>query len=125
MKKRAIVMAIVLAGAGMTSCSIPLVKSESNNDMCMKYNIDKKKSIKYIENAYNRYKSFKGHKAMAVAMDQGGKYVIGYSYDCASEQSAKRIALTKCEHLNANVEVKPNAKCQIYATENTIVSNLK
>jgi len=128
MKRKITLLVTVLAGVGMTSCSIPYLESESTGSksyVCKNYSIDKDKSIKNIAKAYDGYKDYEGRKAMAVAMDKEGRYVIGYSYDCSSEESAKRIALSKCERLNANIEIKPNAKCQIYAVGNKIVSDLK
>ena len=108
---------LTLALLGMVSCS--------NTSTPMKYNIDKEKNIEHIQRSFDIYKEHKEHKAMAVAMDKEGKYVIGYSFDCASVESAKQIALNNCTNANAKAEVKSEANCQVYAVENTIVSPLK
>ena len=108
---------LISATLGITSCS--------NTSTPMKYNINKEKNIEHIQRSFNIYKEHKEHKAMAVAMDKDGKYVIGYSFDCTSVESAKQIALNNCTNANAKAEVRSEANCQVYAVENTIVSPLK
>ena len=80
------------------------------------------RQTKDIEKSFEHYKKFKSHKAMALAMDKKGKYMLGYSFDCASEESAKRIALDKCTKANRKAKVPADAQCAIFAIENKIVS---
>jgi len=90
------------------------------------YYIDKEKNINDIENLLKQNMAYKSHKAIAVAMDSEGKYILGYSYDCASEESAKSIALNRCRLANENAESESQvtATCVIYALENNIVHKL-
>ena len=73
-----------------------------------------------LSKAYDTYKEYDGYKAMAVATGSDGRHAIGYSYDCTSEASAKRIAINKCKNTN-NKETKVDAECKIYAIENQII----
>ena len=118
MTKKIILTTTLSAIVGLGGCT-------STPAPIQKYNINKEKNIEHIRSSFELYKEYQSHKAMAVAMDKEGKYVIGYSYDCISEQSAKNIALTNCTKANNNAEVKANASCIIYATEDKIVHKLK
>ena len=113
-----------MAGALMISCSQPDIADEKQDPILKKYQIDREQSIEQIGDAYDRYNNYKEHKAMAVAIDKVGRYVLGYSYGTASRQSAKRIALSKCRHLLYSVEIKPKATCKIYAVDDEIVTHL-
>ena len=118
MAKKIILIATLSAIMGLTGCSdIPTPTS--------KYIVNKEKNIVYIKRSFELQKNYKSHKAMAVALDDEGKYVIGYSYDCASKENAKRIALEKCNQANAYAEVKAEATCSMYAVENQIIRILK
>ena len=108
---------LMLATLGITSCS--------NTSTPMKYNINKEKNIEHIQRSFDIYKGHNGYKAMAIAMDREGKYVIGYSFDCGSIESAKKIAFSNCTNANDKAEVKAEANCKIYAVDNAIVSPLK
>ena len=117
MTPKTTLITLISATLGITSCS--------NTSAPMKYNINKEKNIEHIQRSFDIYKEYNGHKSMAVAIDTEGKYVIGYSFDCTSSESAKQIALSNCTRANSNAEVKSDASCQIYALENNIVAPLK
>ena len=118
MTQKIILAATLSAIVGLTGCT-------STSSAIQKYNINKDKNIEHIQRSFELYAEHKSHKAMAVAMDKEGKYVIGYSYDCTSEQSAKNIALNNCTKANNNADVKAEASCVIYAVEDKIVHKLK
>jgi len=103
---------------GLTGCNSTPVAPQQ-------YNIDKDKNIQHITRSFENYQAYGAHKAMAVAFDSEGKYVLGYAYDASSIESAKKIALHRCENANAHAEVKAEAPCAIYALENNIVLPLK
>jgi len=117
MTKRSLLTMTMLTLVGLTGCT--------QSPAPVKYNIDKEKNIDHIERSFELYKTHQEHKAMAVAMDEEGKYVLGYSFDCATQESAKRIALENCNNANANAEVKADASCTLFALENTIVKPLR
>jgi len=118
MTKKIILTTTLLAIMGLTGCT-------NASKPMPKYNIDKEKNIEHIQRSFDLYKKHKSHKAMAVAMDAEGKYVIGYSYDCASTISANAIALNHCKKANNSASVKAEASCRIYAIENKIMNPLK
>jgi len=91
-----------------------------------KYYVDKDASINKINAFYKQYTtSNKKEKAIAVAMDKEGKYVLGYAHDAASAQSAKKIALSRCEQARTKTNVTIDAPCKLYAADNQIVAPLK
>ena len=91
-----------------------------------KYYVDKNESINKINAFYKQYAtSNKKEKAIAVAMDKEGKYVLGYAHDAASAQSAKKIALSRCEQARTKTNVTIDAPCKLYAADNQIVAPLK
>ena len=118
MTKQIILTTTLLAMMGLSGCT-------STPKPTPKYNINKAKNIEHIKRTFELYTTHKSPKAMAVAMDKEGKYVIGYSYDCASTQSANMIALNRCRQANSNAPVKAEASCAIYAIENQIINPLK
>jgi len=112
-----IILTITLSGIiAITGCTKAQV---------VKYKVNKEKNIERVQRSFELYKEHKLHKSMAIAMDNQGKYIIGYSYDCKSTNSAKRIALDKCRKANNNTNVKVDATCVIYAAEDQIVHQLK
>jgi hypothetical protein len=117
MTKKIILTTILSTIIGLTGCT--------STPEPVKYNIDKEKNIEHIERSFDLYKEHKSHKAMAIAMDSEGKYVLGYSYDCTSAQSAEKIALNNCTKANERAEVKADASCELYAVEDNIVHKLK
>ena len=117
MTKKIILTTTILTLMGLTGCT--------STPEPIQYNIDKAKNIEHIQRSFDLYKEHKSHKAMAVAMDSEGKYVLGYSYDCASPQSAEQIALNNCTRANDNATVKAAASCVLYAVENTVVHTLQ
>lgn len=114
MTKKIILTITLSIWVGFTGCS--------NTPEPIKYNINKDKQILHIENSFELYKKHKSHKAMAVAMDKEGKYVIGYSFDCASMESAKQIALDNCTKANAKALVPADTQCVIYAVEDEVIT---
>ena len=118
MTKQIILSTTLLVLIGFTGCSS---KPELEP---IKYHFDKEKSIEHIQSSFEEYKAHKTHKAIAIAMDDDGTYVVGYSYDCASQESAKTIALTHCTKANDNAQFRVNASCIIYAIENEVVHRL-
>jgi hypothetical protein len=67
-----------------------------------------------------RYREMASRKAMAVAGDVGGRYVIGYSHAYPTTDMAIESALEFCEQ--RRVERRIEAECRIYAVDDEVVS---
>lgn len=74
-----------------------------------------------LDDSFETYKTYNSHKAMAVAMDDDGRYAMGYAYDYSSQDKANARAIKQCNDANTNPETQVNAKCEIYAIGNDIV----
>ena len=74
-----------------------------------------------FNNSFEEYKTYKSHKAMAVAMDDDGRYAMGYSSDYSSQDGANKRAVKQCSDVNNKSTSKVNAECVIYAIDNEIV----
>ncbi len=74
-----------------------------------------------LDKSFEEYKTYKSHKAMAVAMNDDGRCAIGYAYDYSSQNSANNGALKRCANSNNQSENKITAQCEIYAIDNDIV----
>ena len=106
MKNFKIGIAVVGIMWGMNGCSILNTSINHNN----------------FNKAVEEYKEYKMHKAMAVAMDNDGRYAMGYAFDYATQEKAKKDAIKHCIDSNNKVTDKVKAKCEIYAIDNEIVS---
>jgi len=90
-----------------------------------KFIVDKQKSILHINRTFELYKKYKAYKAMAIAMDQDGKYIIGYAKDAKSSSDAQAIALENCQKANMHAQLKVSTACTLYAIENVILNPLQ
>jgi len=78
---------------------------------------------KTLDKSFEEYKTYNSHKAMAVAMDDDGRYAMGYSYDYSSQDKANKRAIKQCNDANDQSVNKVTAKCELYAIDNDIVRN--
>lgn len=106
---------VTIALVVLTSCA------STSKQKTIQYNIDRAKNISHIERSFQLYTKYKTHKAMAVAIDNEGRYVIGYSYDCGSDESAKNIALNNCTRANNNTKFSADTSCVIYAVADKVI----
>lgn len=74
-----------------------------------------------LDKSFEEYKTYNSHKAMAVAMDDVGRYAIGYSSDYSSQDRANQRAIKQCTDVNNKSEYKIKAKCKLYAINNDII----
>ncbi|CAA6803640.1 MAG: Unknown protein [uncultured Sulfurovum sp.] len=100
----------------MSACSSKPVDVHSDSH---RYKVNEKKNMKYIADAYSDYQSYKTHKAMAVTIDSAGRAALGYSFDCTTTQSAKRIALENCE--KSRQKSKATSACTLFAVGNKVL----
>ncbi len=101
MKKLVLELAIVTMIVGLNGCAV------SNNNT--------------LDKTFEEYKTYKAHKAMAIAMDDDGRYAIGYSSDYSSQDRANQRAIKQCTDVNNKSEYKIKAKCKLYAINNDII----
>jgi len=76
---------------------------------------------KHLKNFLQHYKQYESSKAIAVAVDEDKGYIVGYSYDCNSTESAKNKALRNCIHAKNSTNIKVDDTCTLYAIENHIL----
>ncbi len=79
---------------------------------------------KTLDKSFEEYKIYNSYKAMAVAIDNDGRYAMGYSYDYSSQDKANKGAIKQCNDANTNPATKVNAECELYAIDNDIVRKL-
>lgn len=77
-----------------------------------------------LDTSFEEYKTYGSYKAMAVAMDDDGRYSMGYASDYSSQSQANQKAIGHCTDANNKSEYKVNAECEIYAIDNDIVRSL-
>ena len=85
--------------------------------------LNKKNSLIYILNTFEKNKTLNTYKAIAITIDTNGKSVIGYSYDAKSQESANERAIKRCNL--AKQQANLNSLCTIYAEGDTIIQELK
>jgi len=84
---------------------------------------NKEQTLLRVNNVINQHKHDKLHSALALAVDDHNNYLMGYSYDAASDESATNIAMKQCQRKSANKILK--ATCQIYLLNNKMIRILK
>jgi putative N-acetylmannosamine-6-phosphate epimerase len=96
-----------------------------HNPQNKRYLHNKAKNQQFISNAYNSYKKYKNHKAIAISIDEIGNCVVGYSYHAKTQEKANKQAIKKCMNAKHKLESKSKAQCEIYAIGDKIVGNIK
>jgi len=76
-----------------------------------------------LDKSFEEYKTYNTYKAMAVAMDNDGRYSMGYSSDYSSQDQANKRAIKQCIDANNRSEYKVKAECKIYAIGNDLVDD--
>lgn len=66
-----------------------------------------------------KYKGLAHHKAMAIAMDDDGRYAYWYVHEQPFLKRAETIAMKQCNKAAKELSVK--AKCKLYASGNKIL----
>ena len=66
-----------------------------------------------FESEWSRYRELEPNKAVAIAGDIEGRYVLGYAHALASEASAIEAALADCERRRADRNL--DAPCRLFA----------
>ncbi|GAB2892334.1 hypothetical protein GCM10027180_23070 [Microbulbifer echini] len=67
----------------------------------------------------SEYRFLSENKALAIAMDYRGAYVVGYIENSASQSEANEVALQACEAQREQHQVKD--RCELYLEEEVIV----
>ncbi len=73
-----------------------------------------------FDSEFKRYREMAPRKAMAVAGDVGGSYVIGYSHAYPTTDMAIEDALEFCEQ--RRVDRRIESECRIYAVDDEVMS---
>ena len=73
-----------------------------------------------FEAEWKRYVDLPGRKAMAVAGDRTGRYVMGYGYAYPIQAMATAEALETCEE--RRLDQRMGGECRIYATGEEVVT---
>ncbi len=73
-----------------------------------------------FDSELKRYREMAPRKAMAVAGDVGGSYVIGYSHAYPTTDMAIESALEFCEQ--RRVDRRIESECRIYADDDEVES---
>ena len=73
-----------------------------------------------FDSEFKRYREMALRKAMAVAGDVGGRYVIGYSHAYPTTDMAIEGALEFCEQ--RRVDRRIESECRIYAVDDEVES---
>jgi len=84
---------------------------------------NKEQTLLHVNNVINQHKHDKLHSALALAIDENNNYLMGYSYDASSNESATNIAMKQCQRKSANKILK--VACQIYLLNNKMIRILK
>ena len=84
---------------------------------------NKEETLINVNNVINQHKHDKLHSALALSVDENNNYLMGYSYDAASNESATKIAMQQCS--NKSVDRKLKEPCQIYLLNNKTIRTLK
>lgn len=79
------------------------------------------KATSQFENEMKRYHEFGPHKAIAVAGDVGGLYVMGYGQSLPSREAAISEALAYCEERRKDRQIE--AECRLHAVGDDVVAN--
>lgn len=75
-------------------------------------NIDKEKTLKKVNAIIAQHKNDKEHSALAIAVDENSKYLLGYAQGSKSEENASKIAMEQCVDQSSGKELKE--PCEIY-----------
>jgi len=88
-----------------------------------KTTFNKEQTLINVNNVINKHKHDKLHSALALSIDEKNNYLMGYSYDAASNESATNIAMKQCQNKSAGKVIK--TPCQIYLLNNKTIRTLK
>ena len=77
------------------------------------------KKTSQFDNEMKRYHDFAPHKAIAVAGDVQGAYVIGYAVGASSQKEAILEALDECEKRRSERRIEDD--CRMHAIDDDII----
>ena len=77
------------------------------------------KKTSQFDNEMKRYHDFAPHKAIAVAGDVQGAYVIGYAVEASSQREAILEALDECEKRKSERRIEDD--CGLHAIDDDII----
>jgi len=115
---------VPIIGAGVYSYKLEIKNSMrklsyiKNDKKIMAQKSTKREFDSKIYNMQLKYKKYKKHKALAIAVDRDGKYSYGYSYNKSSIKKAIRKALKGCN--KSKLRYKVNSQCKIYKVDDAI-----
>ena len=70
---------------------------------------------------WSRYRTLAGHKALFVAGDIEGRFIMGYAHGLETPDGAMRQAEDECERRRAARDIE--AACRLYAREGEAVDS--
>jgi hypothetical protein len=74
-----------------------------------------------FDEAIEEYRSFRGHKAFALARNDAGRRIWGFSFGYSDADGAVARALEECENRVARAELI--AACRIHAVNDSVPSS--
>ena len=103
------VMSIMGASAMLTGCG------SSGTSMGVAF-----KARTQFEAEWAHFLEFEPNKALAIAGDIGGRFVLGYSFGYLTEDSAIEAAMEACELRRADRRIDDD--CRLYAVDDRLIA---